>query len=805
MAIPRSAHWSRIGSALLVAAVSAARAQPVPPIPPPALAAAGPTSAGQTRPPIPLHLEAILNRTPHPEPLPFELRGDRLHASAATLRALGFALDGYDDGMHLAPDEIAGVRVRYEPAHQRVHIDAPLETLALGVTTLGGPPAQAPVVADASPGLLLNYDLFASDGGEGWGATAFAELRAFGAGPGVFSTTGVARIGTGASTGGRMGRTTRLDTRWQFSFPDRAIGVTVGDVFTGFLDWSRPVRIGGLQIGRNFALQPYRITAPLPEFLGEAAVPSEVELYVDGIRQYSGRAPTGPFRLTPVPNLTGAGSAQIVVTDAFGRVRTLDFPFYATQRLLARGLSDWSLSLGAVREDYGLRSFAYASQAVGSGTWRYGASDRLTVEALVEAGGDLRTAGLGAAWQIGMAGVVHAAHARSRLDGAAGAQSSLGWTWTGRRYHLSLETRRAGRDYRDIASLYGAPPPTRNERALAGANTRAGSFSLSYVRLDRAADPAREQPADRARYAGLYWNRGFGGRWSANLSLNRNLDDADDFSAYLGVIVPLGRDRATQLAVSWQHDGDRDDAVADLARPVPGDGGFGWRLQARAGDSGGGGLAEAGWLGPRGRIGAGVSRFGDSRLSYAQASGSVVRMGGGWFAARELSDAFAVVSAAGLAGVPVELENRLVGVTDRRGLLLVTPLNAWQLNRLSVDPMDLPPGVRVDRTAHLVAPPDRAGVRVDFAMAPVRAAMAVLHDADGAPLPAGSRARVRGRDATVVVGHDGHVYLEHLDDRHHLHVSTPGGDCVATLELPEDAGHGIHRIGGLPCVPEASP
>ncbi|MCD9031467.1 fimbria/pilus outer membrane usher protein [Luteimonas sp. Y-2-2-4F] len=802
MASPRSARWSRIGSALLVAAVSAARAQPVPGLPPPAPEAAGPAAPTTPRPVTPLYLEVVLNQAPHPEPLPFELRGERLHASAGTLRALGFALDGYDEGMHLAPEEIAGVRLRYEPAHQRVHIDAPLEALALDVTVLGGPPVQAPVVAETSPGLLLNYDLFASDGGDGWGATAFAELRAFGLGPGVLSTTGVARTGSGHGEG-RMGRTTRLDTRWQLSFPERAITATIGDAFTGFLDWSRPVRIGGIQIGRNFALQPYRITAPLPEFLGEAAVPSEVELYIDGIRQYSGRTPTGPFRLTPVPNLTGAGTAQIVVTDAFGRVRTLDFPFYATQRLLARGLSDWSLSLGAVREDYGLRSFAYAGDAVGSGTWRYGVSDRLTVEGQVEASDDLRVAGLGGAWQIGMAGVVHASHARSRLDRTAGAQSSLGWTWTGRRYHLSAETRRTRRAYRDIASLYGAPPPTRNERALAGLNTWAGNFNLSYVRLDRAADPAREQPADRARYAGLYWNRGFAGRWSANLSLNRNLDDADDLSAYLGVIVPLGRDRATQLAVSWQHDGGRDDAVTDLARPVPGDGGFGWRLQARAGDSGGGGLAEAGWLGPRGRIGAGVSRFGDSRLTYAQASGSVVRMGGGWFAARELSDAFAVVSAAGLAGVPVELENRLVGITDRRGLLLVAPLNAWQLNRLSVDPMDLPHGIRVDRTAHLVAPPDRAGVRVDFAMAPVRAAMAVMHGADGAHLPVGSRVHVRGRTDSVVVGHDGHVYLEGVDARTHLHVSTPDGACTALLELPEEAGHGIHRVGPLRCVREA--
>jgi outer membrane usher protein FimD/PapC len=114
--------------------------------------------------------------------------------------------------------------------------------------------------------------------------------------------------------------------------------------------------------------------------------------------------------------------------------------------------------------------------------------------------------------------------------------------------------------------------------------------------------------------------------------------------------------------------------------------------------------------------------------AYAQATGSLVWMGGHAFAARSIQDAFAVVSTAGLSGIPVKLENRVVGRTDARGLLLVTPLNAWQRNKLSIDPMDLPADLRVTEVDRIATPGDRAGVRVGFAIAPVRAAVLVLRE-----------------------------------------------------------------------------
>jgi len=785
-------RWIRLlRDALLLTAVAAGACFPAAAYEIPTMAAADPAVDGEA-----LYLEVTLNQTRNGQLFRFVRRDERFFASTDTLRQLGFNVHDNDENRLHALDEFPGVVVRYDAGQQRIAIDAPLSQLSLSTTVLNTPGDDIPRIAGAAPGALLNYDLYATQQDGASNLTATAELRLFGIGNGLFSNTAVTRTYRARGENWR-GETVRLDSYWQLSFPESAVTVTVGDTFSGFLNWTRAVRLGGVQVGRNFGLQPYRITTPLPAFLGEVAVPSAVDLYVNGLRQYSGEVPTGPFELATVPGVTGAGNAQIVITDAFGRTRTLDFPFYATQQLLAKGLSDWSLNAGVVREDYGTRSFSYAHDPVASGNLRYGISDRFTVEAHAEGGGGLVNAGAGGLWLLARAGVLSGSYVRSALEGESGSQTALGYVWNNGRFNVSADSQRTQGDYRDVASLYGPPPPETSERALAGFTTSAfGNLSLSYVRLS-----SRESSS--SRYAGAFWSQSFARGWSANLSVNQNLDDDRDRSVYLGISVALDNNR--QLSTTLQRNGDRDTGIVDLSRPVPSDGGYGWRLQARGGDDGTGGLAEGGWVNNVGRYGLGVASFGGDSYGYANASGGLVLMGGHAFASRNISDAFAVVSTDGIAGVPVQLENRPIGHTDANGMLLVTPLNAWQRNKLSIDPMDLPANLRIDNVALLATPRDRSGTRVRFGITPVRAAIVVLHDGAGQPLLLGSSVQLESAgNAGALVGYDGEVYLDTLSDHNRLRAGTPDGNCHATFDYPA-ANDAIPRIGPLTCVKEPSP
>lgn len=747
-----------------------------------------------------LYLDTSLNQAQRGLML-FHEQGGRLQAPASTLRQLGFPVRG-DAPVYL--DQIPQLLVHYDASLQVLDLQVPLQQLQLPVAQLGKGIESAPA-AQASPGMAVNYDVYASHSNGLGNVSLNSDVRLFGFGNGTLRNTALMRSYQLPGEGWQQ-ESVRLDTSWRLDLPEQALTLTVGDFYSGFLEWSRPARMAGVQIGRNYGLQPYRVLTPTPAFLGEAVVPSSVELYIDGLRQYTGQVPVGPFQLAAQPGINGTGTAQVVVTDAFGRMQTLDFTFYGTQQLLAAGLSDWSAGLGRLRRDYGIHSFRYDTDTVASATLRRGVSNRFTVEAHAEGGGGIVNAGLGGAWLLGQAGVLSANWSESRDGQRSGRQYGLGYNWNNRRFNVNLASRRTSGDYRDLGSLQDNAPPRVSEQASFGVDLQQlGSFSVNYLRLDQpqplfnAPQPAPPQalPFSRSRYLSLFWSRTFG-RWNAYLSATQDIDQRRNRSVYLSLGTHLGQDR--QATLSAQRNGDRHYASAEVMRPVPGDGGRGgpgWRLQAR---DDGGGLAEIGALGAHGRYAAGISRNSGQTFAYGNASGSLVWMAGSVFAAREVPDAFAVVST-GRPGVPVLLENRQIGVTDHKGLLLVTPLLSWQRNRLTIDTLGLPADLRAEQVETLATPRQGAGMRVDFALRQSHGVLLTLLDGNGRPLPLGARVQGEGMPPTVV-GHDGQAWVELGSETTLLQVDSEQGRCHIQVQRP---GPGIRRLAALRCEPEHHP
>lgn len=717
-------------------------------------------------------------------------RARQLWASAASLRQLGFVLPpGTADPVALA--ELPGLQVQYDAAQQRLTLTAPLALLNLPETTLSVPGIRPHQVSSA-PGLLLNYDLYGTAGEHSTRAlSAYNELRAFGRW-GVLSSTSLPQWLRSDSA--RQSRTVRLDTGWSQSWPDRLLTLRVGDTLTGSTGWSRATRIGGIQIGSNFALQPYLVTTPVPALLGSATLPSQIDLYVNGMRQYNGQVPAGPFQLNTLPSISGAGNAQVVLTDAFGRSTTINYSLYGTQALLKPGLTSWSAELGWVRQNYGLASNDYARQPMLSGTWRRGLSDVFTAEAHAEATRGLVNAGAGGAWLLGQAGVLTGALAHARGEGRNGSQLNLGYRWNDRRFNLAFNGSRSSGQYRDVAALYGGSVARASGSATAGFNTdQAGSFSLSYLYQHYAGQPA-------SRYLSAGWFKSFGRSTTLSLSANQDLTDRKRYSVFLSLSWAL--DGRTSASTALQRDNSGTHASASAIRSTPSEGGWGWSAAARAGGGQNGARGELNYLGPWGRYATGINAESGSRYAYGNANGALVFMDGRPFAARQIYDAFALVSTAGVPGVPVRLENRPIGTTDANGHLLVSPLNAYQNNKLGINAMDLPAALRIDRVDAIATPGDRAGALVEFAIEPVRAALVTLHDGAGQPLALGSVVRVNGQSGAAIVGYDGEVYLDTLAGHNQLSVQTPAGSCGARFDHQTQASGAIARIGPLVCSPE---
>ena len=289
----------------------------------------------------------------------------------------------------------------------------------------------------------------------------------------------------------------------------------------------------------------------------------------------------------------------------------------------------------------------------------------------------------------------------------------------------------------------------------------------------------------------MSWNRQFGQVFvSATV-----FDDGERTGGGLNISMPLGDRRHGSLSV--QHDDGDTDAVASVRQSAPYEGGWGWGAQAGTRDGGqGGGFVE--YRSDVIEARAGADYDGRTTGTYVSAAGSIVRLGGETYFARPLYDAFALVTT-GTPGVPVLYENRLYGHTDEDGRLLVTELRGWQRNRIAIDPDELPANYRTGEIERFATPTDRGGAIVEFDVRRLAPAIAVLHDRDGAPLPAGSR--VRGEDGTtLVVGFDGEVYLESLDRETTLVARTDGADCRYVLAAVQTDPDGTPaRIGPVTC------
>ncbi|AMN49647.1 fimbria/pilus outer membrane usher protein [Psychrobacter sp. P2G3] len=734
----------------------------------------------------------------------FEYYNEQLWASTNVLQQLGFIVPP-DNFEPIPLNTLPDIKIDYDARQQTLNLIAPLNMLNLATTVVNTRNSRRPQPT-ASPGFLLNYNLYGTQTeNNATSLSAYTELRAFND-LGVLSstalTTGNRFAGSDTNRNDWDSRTVRLDSSWSKSFPDKLLTVSAGDILTGALSWTRSTRLGGLQFGTNFDLQPYMTTTPLPSFFGSATLPSAVELYINGLKQYSGDVPAGPFELHTAPSFSGAGNAQLVLTDALGQNTTLNFSLYDAHRLLQPGLSDWSVELGAVRQNYGLKSFDYGSDIAGFGTWRYGVSDRFTAETHAEVTDGLSNAGVGGTWLLGSkGGVLFASLAGSDSQGESGSQYSANYSWNNSRFHIGLNATGTQGDYRDVATRYGDAPNRRSEQLSTGYNTQSlGSFGLSYNQIAFAQQ-------ETSQFASASWRKSFGRRLSLNANYNHDIHNSDNNSVSFGASLSL--DRNISLNSSLQSTNDRHDLVTDVSQSTPGVGGIGWRAQARhstgnnstVNNSSTDGLAELNYLGPYGRLQAGISSNNDSYSTYASGTGALVMMGGGLFAARQINNGFAVVSTDGIADVPVLLQNSPIGTTNKRGLLLVTPLNAYQDNKIAIDPMDLPADLRIDKVNIEATPTDRAGVLVSFGITPVRSASVILTDSDNQPLPLGSQVQLlTNKNApSAVIGFDGEVYLDTLDEHNVLKVIMPSKDSCTVSFVYYKQGDDIPLIGPLIC------
>lgn len=676
-------------------------------------------------------------------------------------------------------DDVHGLRYTYDAANQRLalRLDDALRTpVALNARSL-----RQPGEASVTPGAVFSYDAFARRGDERYLSVA-NELRYFN-NNGVFSTTGV------FNTSSLLTQYVRLDSSWVHSDPHTLETWQVGDLISSSLTWSRSLRMGGVQWRKSFDLRPDLLTFPVASLAGSSVVPSAVSLYVNGVRQMETAVPSGPFVINQVSGLSGAGQATLVTRDTAGRAVTTVVPLYVDTRLLAEGLTDYSVELGVLRRDYTSKSFNYDHSPALSGSMRRGVTDRVTVEAHGEAGNGVVNGGVGGMWRMGQIGVLTGSVAASAGTGK-GAQASIGYQYLSPGFSVDMESLRASRHYSDLGTAEGGP----GVRASNRVNINMGLFGGQTLGLSFISQRVPVSPP--ARVAALSYAATLGAGLYLSVSAYRDFRDANTRGIFFSLSGTFG-DRLSANASSGRQNGVQSKNLT-LGRTVDYAGGFGWGLQSLENNGATLRQAQGTYLGNYGQVGAFLQESGGKRETAFSASGSVVVMDGSVHAARQVGAGFALVSA-GVGGLPVLQENRPIGTTSSSGYLLVPNLTPYLSNQISIDTSSLPLDARIARTTLTVVPARRSGVVAEFPVETYAAATVILHDAAGQPLATGLEVVHLESGATTVTGFDGLAFIDNLVPLNHVQAVVEGRRCIAEFAYVKEPGNAMPTIGPVVC------
>jgi outer membrane usher protein len=211
-------------------------------------------------------------------------------------------------------------------------------------------------------------------------------------------------------------------------------------------------------------------------------------------------------------------------------------------------------------------------------------------------------------------------------------------------------------------------------------------------------------------------------------------------------------------------------------------------------------FAQGQYKSPVGLFTAGVDSDDGVTTVRLESQGAFSLVDHGLFPSNTIYDSFAVVDTNPVAHVRVLQENRDVGTTNSSGRLLVPDMRSFDLNRIAIEPTDIPPEATINTASRELRPQDRSGVVVKFPIKFSHGALLKLVDATGVAVPLGSTATLRATGTVVPVGYDGDAYVEDLSPHNELLIEFPDGNrCTAAFDYKSIAGD-IPLIGPLRCV-----
>ena len=737
------------------------------------------------------------------------------------LKAMGFKdLEGatrpIDGEAHLSLRSVRGLSFRFEEQALALHITA--EPRLLPGTTLGlREQRRRGTVTGSSDSAFLNYALTGSQG-------SFSSARGMSLATEAGIRWGESLFLTDAST---------VETPTQRRFVRLMSSVirddrqnlrrfVFGDVLTPTRDFSNSVNLGGISVSKLYGLDPHFVRFPTQSLTGSVAVPSEVEVYIDGQRVRTERLRPGEFELQDILAYGGARNVQVLLRDAFGRVQQLNYSLYFTEQPLQRGLHEYSYNLGAIRRDFGVRSSHYGPPAL-TFFHRYGVSNGLTVGWRAEGKRDFLSTGPTVTAVLGPLGVVNWGTTASTFEGRTGHASLASYSFDSHDWALGVFLRHDSRDY---ASL-GDPPLITNRRHEGSVSAtyrlrNNASVSLSRNLLStRPAEPAASTDASpqalsavslrNRQVSAVSFSTPLGSsRTQLTATLSRINDGQGPRRTEGFVSLNVLFDRNHSAAASYRADRQSHSESFRFSRSQPVGEGLGYDLTTNRSNlftDSTQTRANVQYNAPAAVLRAELGSYDDQdRRSHDQrvsVAGSIITAGGHFAASRPVTQSYALVKVGDLQGVGILVDGLPVASTGRSGIAAIPSLNAYYENSVAVAGDALPMNYALPAAVRRVVPSYRSGAFVDFGVTRIQAFSGRLIT----PVQGARRAiefaeihlQVGDERRTLTTARGGEFYLENLPPgTYPATVSSGVVQCRFDLEVPESEEM-IVELGELEC------
>ncbi|WP_406853647.1 fimbria/pilus outer membrane usher protein [Alsobacter sp. KACC 23698] len=751
-----------------------------------------------------------------------------ISATRRELRELGVKAPGKGaDDERVSLSSIEGFVALYDERKQTIAFKtADVRLLMPQVVNAGGEADPRPPQTPSDMGLLVNYVAFGSaqtraDGYRPTFSGASLSLEARAVSPyGVLSQSAI------------LGRTPtsennaiRLETAYTYDHVETATSFRLGDLISSGPTWARAIRVGGAMVSRDYGLRPDIVTTAVPVLNGTAAAPSTVDVYVGGVKTFSREVGLGPYSLSNVPSVAGAGSAQVVVRDATGREVRTTVPFMTSASVLGQGVFDYAFGGGFARYGYATAATTYGKDPVGFASARYGVTDAVTLETYNETGGGLAGVGAGVTANAFDRAVVSVAGRASHSGAGMGSQAygsvqtkigPLYVTGSSQRSfgafadlvsvtaRLDRPSRQRSLEYNAIRSPYegwgtgflsSAEPPRYADQLSVGAPGPLPSSSINLNFVHR----SNEKRA-ASRIVSLAYNQNIGKSWSAYVSTFADLGRDRSLGAFAGLTFSFDDERTVSAGMSQV--GGQLSATVEAQKAMGSEvGSYGGRTRLSGTGDSQVLQASAAYLSPYGRVAA-DGRYGSRVGSFqGEFEGAIAVTSAGPAIGRRADDAFAVVDV-GAPGIGVQHEGRTVARTDVFGRALVPTLFSQQRNKISIDPLAAPADLTLDQTETTVVPARKGGLAIRFAGASAAGKSApaaiFLKLPNGDNVPAGLSGVVDGGPA-FLTGLDGRSVVAGVKPDSVIEIDLDGSKCRATAPRGGEPDR-VVEIGPLQCL-----